>query len=130
MNSLRIDKAAVEAEKLQTIGKERLVQALKNAEGTLQEQQIVKSSFAENQSISMRDSQSVEGSEAVKNINIEVSKNPNINDSIKLVREQLVESQKLPKELSEKVNRTNSSGFVSKTRKSHSWKSLVEPSTN
>ena len=53
----------------------------------------------------MRDSQPVKGSEVVKTINIEVSKNPNINDSIKLVREQLVESQKLPKELSEKVNR-------------------------
>ena len=79
-----INKATQEAEKLQIIGKERLVQALKNAEGMLlkQEQQSIKSAPAESQSITVKDSQPMKLSEVVKNINAEVSKNPNLNQSI------------------------------------------------
>ena len=100
-----INKATQEAEKLQTIGKERLLQALKNAEGMLlkQEQQIIKSTPTESQSISVKDSQPMKLSEVVKNINVEVSKNPSLKQSIEKVREQIVENQSLPKELSEKV---------------------------
>ena len=100
-----INKATQEAEKLQTIGKERLVQALKNAEGMLlkQEQQTTKSAPTESQSISVKDTQPMKLSEVVKNINVEVSKNPSLNQSIEKVREQIVDNQSLPKELSEKV---------------------------
>ena len=100
-----INKATQEAEKLQTIGKERLVQALKTAEGMLlkQEQQITKSAPTESQSISVKDSHPMKLSEVVKNINVEVSKNPSLKQSIEKVSEQIVENQSLPKELSEKV---------------------------
>ena len=100
-----INKATQEAEKLQTIGKERLVQALKTAEGMLlkQEQQITKSTPTESQSITVKDSVPMKLSEVVKNINVEVSKNPSLKQSIEKVSEQIVENQSLPKELSEKV---------------------------
>ena len=100
-----INKATQEAEKLQTIGKERLVQALKNAEGMLlkQEQQTIKSAPTESQSISVKDTQPMKLSEVVKHINVEISKNPSLNQSIEKVKEQIVENQSLPKELSEKV---------------------------
>ena len=100
-----INKATQEAEKLQTIGKERLVQALKTAEGMLlkQEQQIIKSTPTESQSITVKDSVPMKLSEVVKNINVEVSKNPSLKQSIEKVKEQIVENQSLPKELSEKV---------------------------
>ena len=100
-----INKATQEAEKLQTIGKERLVQALKNAEGMLlkQEQQTIKSAPAESQSISVKDTQPMKLSEVVKNINVEVSKNPSLKQSIEKVKEQIVDNQSMPKELSEKV---------------------------
>ena len=42
-------------------------------------------------------------SEVVKNINVEVSKNPSLKQSIEKVKQQIVENQSLPKELSEKV---------------------------
>ena len=100
-----INKATQEAEKLQTIGKERLLQALKNAEGMLlkQEQQTIKSAPTESQSISVKDTQTMKLSEVVKHINVEISKNPSLKQSIEKVKEQIVDNQSMPKELSEKV---------------------------
>ena len=63
----------------------------------------IKSAPAESQSITVKDSQPMKLSEVVKNINVEVSKNPSLKQSIGKVREQIVENQSLPKELSEKV---------------------------
>ena len=68
-----------------------------------QEQKITKSTPTESQSISVKDTQPMKLSEVVKNINVEVSKNPSLKQSIEKVRQQIVENQSLPKELSEKV---------------------------
>ena len=68
-----------------------------------QEQQITKSTPTESQSITVKDSVPMKLSEVVKNINVEVSKNPSLKQSIEKVSEQIVENQSLPKELSEKV---------------------------
>ena len=63
----------------------------------------IKSTPAESQSISVKDTQPMKLSEVVKNINVEVSKNPSLKQSIEKVKEQIVENQSMPKELSEKV---------------------------
>ncbi|MCQ6277127.1 hypothetical protein JMM81_19820 [Bacillus sp. V3B] len=105
----KIEKAAQEAEKLQSIGKERLVQALKGAEDQLlkKEQSPVQTSSSVSQpnAISANRSQEVKLTTVVNDLKIEVSKNPNINRSIDKIREQIVENPRFSKEVAEKVDR-------------------------
>ncbi|WP_071393502.1 hypothetical protein [Bacillus tuaregi] len=101
----KIDKAAQEALKLQSIGKERLVEALKSAEA-----QVVKNQQATSQMNTAShkpieaNSQEVQLSSFVKKISQEVSNSPNLKQSIERVKEQLVHDQRLPLEMKEKVN--------------------------
>ena len=105
----KIEKAAQEAEKLQSIGKERLVQVLKGAEEQLlkKEQQTFQTNVAANQTkenITNRN-QDLKLSTLVKDIKLEVIKDPSLNRSIEKIKDQIVENPRFPKELTEKVNR-------------------------
>ncbi len=82
----KIEKAAQEAEKLQSIGKERLVQVLKGAEEQLlkKEQPSVQANASLNQTkeIVTNSNQEVKLSTLVKDLKLEVSKSPDLNRSV------------------------------------------------
>ncbi|MBU8881172.1 hypothetical protein BGM26_19805, partial [Bacillus sp. FJAT-29790] len=107
--SQKIEKATVEAEKLQSIGKDRLIQALKNAEAQLlkKEQQAIQSNVPADQSrgTNASHSQDVKLANLVKELTVEVSKDPNIQRSIEKVRDQIIDNSRFPKEMVEKVSR-------------------------
>ena len=91
-----------------SIGKERLVQALKGAEEQLlkKEQQLSQTNATANQtkeSVTNRN-QELKLSTLVENLKLEVAKNPSLNRSIEKIKEQIVENPRFPKELTEKVN--------------------------
>lgn len=102
----KIDKAAQEAIKLQSIGKERLVEALKNAEAQLTKKSGP-SAIQRNVSIkqSVENSRETKLSTLAKTINQAVSKSPNLKQSIENVKGQMINNQRFPIELKEKVNR-------------------------
>ncbi|WP_197201409.1 hypothetical protein [Cytobacillus firmus] len=97
-----IEKAAADAEKLQAIGKERLVQALKNTEDQLlrKEQQAVQPK--ENVITLKAEEKPVEIIRAVKD---ETAKNPDIRKSIELIQNRLIENPKIVKEVSDRLMR-------------------------
>ncbi|MFE4523014.1 hypothetical protein ACFRCQ_12910 [Cytobacillus firmus] len=97
-----IEKAAADAEKLQAIGKERLVQALKNTEDQLlrKEQQAVQPK--ENVITLKAEEKPVEIIRAVKD---ETAKNPDIRKSIELTQNRLIENPKIVKKVSDKLMR-------------------------
>jgi len=102
----KIDKAAQEAVKLQSIGKERLVEALKTAEVQLTKIQEA----ASQRNVSVQEpinltSQDGKLSDLVKNMNQEVSKSPNLKESIEKVQERIVNNERFPNVLKDKVNR-------------------------
>lgn len=105
----KIEKAAVEAEKLQSIGKERLLQALKTAETEVmkKEQLSVQQNVQANQlrgavSVLSEDGQL---SNLVKELKTEVTKDPNIFRSIEKIKNQIIENPRFPKEVIDKVKR-------------------------
>ncbi|KAA9022059.1 hypothetical protein [Niallia endozanthoxylica] len=102
----KIDKAAQEAVKLQSIGKERLVEALKTAEAQLTKiQQATSQRNVPVQEPTNLTSQDGKLSDLVKNINQEVSKSPNLKGSIENVQETIVNNVRFPDVLKDKVNR-------------------------
>jgi hypothetical protein len=103
----KIEKAASEAEKLQIIGKDRLIEALKNAEAQLhRKEQQSQTTISSNAPKVLNDNQSQTAklADIVKELKGEVIKNPNINQSIEKVREQLVENPRIPKEIANKLS--------------------------
>ena len=105
----QIEKVAAEAEKLQSIGKERLLQALKEVEAQfLKKEQIsAQSNIGTNQTRGTATVSNQEGSLAnlVKGLQTEVSKDPNILRSIEKIKNQMIENPRFPKEVVEKVSR-------------------------
>ncbi|MEC1718849.1 hypothetical protein [Schinkia azotoformans] len=104
----KVEKAAYEAEKLQSIGKERLVQALKDAE-----EQLVKrhQQRQENLRVTVNQNKGAEGSalreatprEIVKAVKEDVSKTPSLQRSIETVQKQIVDNPKIPEAVVTKV---------------------------
>ncbi|EKN67653.1 hypothetical protein [Schinkia azotoformans] len=104
----KVEKAAYEAEKLQSIGKERLVQALKDAE-----EQLVKrhQQRQENLRVTVSQNKGAEGSalreatprEIVKAVKEDVSKTPSLQRSIETVQKQIVDNPKIPEAVVTKV---------------------------
>ncbi|HHY74206.1 MAG TPA: hypothetical protein GX497_13485 [Bacillus bacterium] len=104
----KVEKAASEAEKLQAIGKDRLIQALKNAE-----EQLVKKEqqSQENTKVTANQNRGVDGAslreatprEIVQIIKEEVSKTPNLQRALEMVKSQIIDNPKIPAEVIEKV---------------------------
>ncbi|MFO1444409.1 hypothetical protein KDN24_14615 [Bacillus sp. Bva_UNVM-123] len=105
----QIEKVAAEAEKLQSIGKERLLQALKEVEAQFLKKELTsaQSNIGTNQTRGTATVSNQEGSLAnlVKGLQTEVSKDPNILRSIEKIRNQMSENSRFPKEVVEKVSR-------------------------
>ncbi|WP_394234949.1 hypothetical protein [Niallia oryzisoli] len=102
----KIDKAAQEAVNLQAIGKERLVEALKTAEVQLTKNQHTATQRNVAAQVPVETtSQDSKLSTLVKHINQEVSKSPNVRQSIEKVKEQIVNNERFPAELKDKVSR-------------------------
>src|SRR5690606_2202730 len=102
----KIDKVAQEAVKMQSIGIERLVEALKTVEVQLAKIQQA----ATQRNVSVPEpihtiSQEEKLSDLVKNIHQEVSKSPNLKGSIEKVQERIINNERFPDRLKDKVNR-------------------------
>ncbi len=101
----KIEKAAAEAEKLQSIGKERLLQALKEVEASLSKNTQPIQTSNPSRPTSAVSNQEIPLSNMIKEISSEVAKAPNIIRSIEKIKEQLINNPKVPKEIVEKLNR-------------------------
>ncbi|GLB60200.1 hypothetical protein NCCP133_23320 [Cytobacillus sp. NCCP-133] len=101
-----IVKAAAEAEKLQSIGRERLAQALKNTEDHLlrREQQTVQTSTqAKEKWITPKIED--KPAEIIRAVKDEAAKSPDIRRSIELVKNRLIENPQIAKEVSDMLIR-------------------------
>ncbi|WP_077214817.1 hypothetical protein [Bacillus dakarensis] len=94
----QIEKAAYEAEKLQSIGKERLVQALKTAETQIAAKEPVQKSEQFNVKAS---SETV----SLKNLINEVRTNPNLQKSIEKVQTEILKNNLIPSEKTGQVEK-------------------------
>ncbi len=101
----KVEKAVSEAEKLQSIGKDRLLHALKGAEEQLlkSEQQSVKAAIQQKSTDTLPTKEAHLAS-AVKDLQNEVSKSPNLPRFIHQVKELIAENPRFPKELTDKAN--------------------------
>ncbi|MDZ5471945.1 hypothetical protein SM124_09315 [Bacillus sp. 31A1R] len=102
----KIEKVSLEAEKLQTIGKERLVQALKTAEEQLvkKEQQVSQPLPSAETKIAPT-SENRTPSEVLKSLKEEVVGSPNLQKSLDKVYAELSKMTELPKETIAKVEK-------------------------
>lgn len=96
----QIEKVAGDAEKLQTIGRERVIQALRNAEAQLQSkvQQPIETKQVVHQA-----NQNLETT--VKDLKTEVRTNPNLQRSIDRVVAEVLRNEQLPKHSAPKIER-------------------------
>ncbi|MBY0123476.1 hypothetical protein [Bacillus sp. S/N-304-OC-R1] len=103
----KVEKAATEAEKLQTVGRDRLLQALKSAEEQLirKEQQQAQASVSTTQKTGTLPI-TKEGNLAslVSELQNEVSKSPNLPKSIEQIKELIVENPRFSKEIADKAS--------------------------
>ncbi|MEC1715518.1 hypothetical protein [Schinkia azotoformans] len=104
----KVEKAAYEAEKLQSIGKERLVQALKDAEEQLvkrhqQRQENLRATVSQNKGAEGSALREATPREIVKAVKEHVSKTPSLQRSIETVQKQIVDNPKIPEAVVTKV---------------------------
>ncbi|WP_102344853.1 hypothetical protein [Bacillus sp. Marseille-P3661] len=104
----KIEKALSEAEKLQTIGKERLVQALKSAEEQLvkKEQQLSQTRNNQPNRVESTQIRAAKPSEVVAQVRNSVANNPNLKQSIETVKARIVNESSLSKDVLDKVERS------------------------